>query len=50
MDFYEYEDGNGYEARFNRCGICTLMKGLGLYDIVPTMCRLKYTMSGADGL
>jgi len=49
MDFYEYEDGSGYEARFTRCGICTLMKELGLYDIVPAMCRLDYTMSEAGG-
>lgn len=49
MNFYEYEDGSGYEARFTRCGICTLMKELGLYDIVPAMCRLDYTMSEAGG-
>ena len=24
MEFYEYEDGSGYEARFTTCGICTL--------------------------
>lgn len=22
MDFYEYSDGSGYEARFTKCGIC----------------------------
>lgn len=49
MDFYEYEDRSGYEARFTYCGICTLMKELGLYDIVPAMCRLDYTMSEAGG-
>lgn len=49
MDFIEYEDGSGYEARFTRCGICTLMKELGLYDFVPAMCRLDYTMSEAGG-
>lgn len=27
-----YADGSGYEARFTQCGICTLMKKLGLYD------------------
>ena len=31
MDFFEYEDGSGYEARFTTCGICTLMQVLGLY-------------------
>ena len=49
MEFYEYEDGSGYEARFTTCGICTLMKELGLYDLVPAMCRLDYTMSEAGG-
>lgn len=50
MDFYPYADGSGYEARFTRCGICTLMRELGLYDLVPAMCRLDYTMSEADGV
>jgi len=49
MDFYPYEDGSGYEARFTKCGICTLMKELGLYDYVPAMCRLDYSMSEAGG-
>lgn len=49
MDFYLYEDGSGYEARFTKCGICTLMKKLGLYDLVPAMCVLDYTMSEAGG-
>ena len=49
MDFLPYEDGSGYEARFYRCGICTLMKELGLFDLVPAMCRLDYTMSEAGG-
>ncbi len=47
MDFYPYEDGSGYEARFTKCGICVLMKELGLYDLVPAMCRLDYTMTDA---
>ena len=49
MDYYEYPDGSGYEARFTRCGICTLMKELGLYDLTPALCRLDYTMSEAGG-
>ena len=49
MDFYEYPDGSGYEARFTRCGICALMQKLGLYDLTPAMCRLDYTMSEAGG-
>ena len=50
MDFYEYPDGSGYEGRFTRCGICVLMKELGLYDLTPAMCRLDYTMSEAGGV
>ena len=50
MEFLPYADGSGYEARFSRCGICTLMKELGLYDMVPAMCRLDYTMSEAGGV
>ncbi len=49
MDFLPYEDGSGYEARFTKCGICTLMKELGLFELVPAMCRLDYTMSEAGG-
>lgn len=49
MDFYEYPDGSGYEGRFTRCGICTLMKELGLYDLTPALCHLDYTMSETGG-
>lgn len=49
MEYYPYEDGSGYEARFFKCGICTLMKELGLYDLVPAMCHLDYSMSEAGG-
>ncbi len=50
MEFLPYEDGSGYEARFSKCGICKLMKELGLYELVPAMCRLDYTMSEAGGV
>ena len=49
MDYLPYADGSGYEARFYICGICTLMRKLGLYDLVPAMCRLDYTMTVAGG-
>lgn len=49
MDFHEYEDGSGYEARFTKCGICTLMKEYGLLDLVPAMCHLDYVMAEAGG-
>lgn len=49
MEFRPYEDGSGYEARFSRCGICTLMRELRLFEYVPAMCRLDYTMSEAGG-
>ena len=49
MEYLEYPDGSGYEARFSKCGICTLMRELGLYDLTPALCRLDYTMSDAGG-
>ena len=49
MVLLPYPDGSGYEARFSRCGICTLMHELGLFDLVPAMCRLDYAMSEAGG-
>ena len=49
MEFYEYPDGSGYEGRFTKCGICVLMKELGLYDLTPSLCHLDYTMSEAGG-
>ena len=49
MDFLPYSDGSGYEARFTRCGICTLMNELGLCDLIPAMFRLDYTMAEAGG-
>ncbi len=50
MEFYEYPDGSGYEGRFTKCGICVLMKKLGLYDLTSALCRLDYTMSEAGGV
>ena len=50
MEFYEYPDGSGYEGRFTKCGICVLMKELGLYDLTPVLCHLDYTMSEAGGV
>ena len=49
MTFHPYPDGSGYEARFTKCGICALMKELGLFAYVPAMCRLDYTMSELGG-
>ncbi|MCM1047167.1 MAG: L-2-amino-thiazoline-4-carboxylic acid hydrolase [Clostridiales bacterium] len=49
MKFLPYSDGSGYEARFECCGICALMKKLGIFDITPALCNLDYTMSDAGG-
>ena len=49
MELYEYKDRSGYEARFTKCGICTLMKEYGLFDLVPAMCRLDYAMAEVGG-
>ncbi len=45
MDFFEYPDGSGYETRFYQCGICTLMKKLGLCDLTSALCHLDYTVA-----
>ncbi len=50
MEYLPYPDGSGYEARFSKCGICVLMKELGLFELVPAMCQLDYTMSEAGGV
>ncbi|MBE7009482.1 MAG: hypothetical protein E7422_10165 [Ruminococcaceae bacterium] len=49
MELLPYADGSGYEARFTKCGICTLMRELGLFDCVGAMCRLDYAMTEAGG-
>ena len=49
MELLLFPDGSGYEARFSRCGICTLMKDLGLFEYVPAMCHLDYDMTDAGG-
>lgn len=49
MELLPYPDGSGYEARFSKCGICTLMQELGIYEVVPAMCHLDYAMSEAGG-
>lgn len=49
MEYLDYGDGSGYEARFTKCGICMLMKELGIYEYVPAMCHLDYTMSAMGG-
>ncbi len=49
MEYFDYGDDSGYEARFTKCGICTLMKKLGIYEFVPAMCHLDYTMSEMGG-
>ena len=49
MDYIPYDNNSGYEARFYTCGICTLMKEYGFYDLVPAMCHLDYTMSELGG-
>ena len=50
MTFHPYSDGSGYECRFSKCGICQLMKELGIEEIIPAMCKLDYTMSDWGGV
>ena len=40
---------DGWEARFFKCGICKLMKDLGIYELTPALCHLDYSMSEAGG-
>ena len=49
MTFIPYDDGSGYECRFDRCGICTLMNELGISRYTPAMCHLDYDMNEAGG-
>ena len=49
MTLQLYPDGSGYEARFTECGICTLLKELGIFELTPAMCALDYAMSEAGG-
>lgn len=49
MTYHPYADGSGYEARFTHCGICTLLRELGIFELTPAMCALDYTMSEAGG-
>ena len=49
-EYLPYEDDSGYEARFHKCGICTLMKQLKLQEYIPAMCHLDYAMSDAGGV
>lgn len=47
MKFLPYPDDSGYEARFDRCGICVLMQKLEIFELTPAMCHLDYTMADA---
>ena len=49
MTLHPYPDGSGYEARFTKCGICTLLREFGIYELTPAMCALDYAMSEAGG-
>lgn len=45
---FTVEDGktiNQYTATFYTCGICQLMKELGLTEYIPAMCTLDYDMA-----
>ncbi|MCM1496247.1 MAG: L-2-amino-thiazoline-4-carboxylic acid hydrolase [Bacteroides sp.] len=50
MKFLPYPDDSGYEARFDRCGICVLMRKLEIFELTPAMCHLDYTMADAGGV
>jgi len=50
MEYIPYPNDSGYEARFTKCGICTLMTEYGLGMYIPAMCHLDYDMSDAGGV
>ena len=49
MTFELFEDGSGYCAKFTKCGICVLLKKLGIPEVTPAMCALDYAMSEVGG-
>lgn len=36
---------DSFYAEFNRCGICTLFKNLGIYEVTPALCAYDYGMA-----
>jgi len=49
---FSVEDGetlNQYTAYFYTCGICYLMRKLGLEEYIPAMCTLDYDMAEMGG-
>lgn len=45
---YDYTPGpdiNSYTATFYTCGLCHLLKSLGVEEITPAMCRYDYVMA-----
>ncbi len=47
MTFLPFEDGSGYVTRFTDCGICTLMRELGVFEYVSALCTLDFPMEEA---
>ena len=48
---FTYEPGgtvNQYTAIFSTCGICRLMRELGLFQYVPALCAFDYAMNAMD--
>lgn len=48
MTFLPFEDGSGYMTRFTDCGICTLMRELGVFEYVSALCTLDFPMEAAS--
>lgn len=42
------ENINKYTAHFYTCGICYLMKQLGLFEYVPALCSLDYDLAAMN--
>lgn len=40
---------DSYDAIFDKCGICNMMKDLGIPELTPAMCAYDYTMAEIQG-
>lgn len=45
FDLIIYPDNSGYERRFYKCGVCTLMRKYGLSAYTKALCRYDYDMA-----
>lgn len=49
FDLIPYPNSSGYERRFYKCGVCTLMKKYGLSAYTKALCKYDYDMATLCG-